>query len=491
MIFSLSVCAYGAVMTEEILSDKEDAQNFIDTFMCENAGVCAEWFVFALSDGGYDFSKYTSALDDHIFKNTPEAVTSLKYALVYRALEIENEYVKTVCDELSGEKGIMYAVFSLHLLNNGVACKTASSADIAEKIVNMQNSDGGWSVIKGNSDVDVSAMALQALAPHSEKYAECIEKAVAFLSEGQTENGGFKSYGVENAESASQVIIALSDLKIDCKNDERFIKNGHTAFDFLEAFKAEDGYSHTSGGNVSPVASSQVLCAFSAYASFENDGSPFYIFDKKAPSEVIPAPDTDASTMPTDSDTNAPHSENEGVPTWRYVFIAVVVFIGIAGCALLFIFKKTKPQNFIVIAVCCGVIIAASFFIELSTPTDYYNDASQNGTPTGEISISVNADDIGAGDILPLTSVPIYSGSTAYDALITAAKKFELIVGANGVGEYAYIKSINGISELQHGDLSGWTYTVNGEYPAVGCGAYELKDGDKVCFIYTTDRKMS
>ena len=31
----------------------------------------------------------------------------------------------------------------------------------------------------------------------------------------------------------------------------------------------------------------------------------------------------------------------------------------------------------------------------------------------------------------------------------------------------------------------GWTYTVNGERPSVGCGSCILHDGDKVAWIYT------
>ena len=74
--------------------------------------------------------------------------------------------------------------------------------------------------------------------------------------------------------------------------------------------------------------------------------------------------------------------------------------------------------------------------------------------------------------------------------MISCAKLHKLVIGKSGTGEYAYIQSINGISEKQHGELSGWIYTVNGEIPSEGCGAYSVKDGDTVQFIYSTDGKL-
>jgi len=35
--------------------------------------------------------------------------------------------------------------------------------------------------------------------------------------------------------------------------------------------------------------------------------------------------------------------------------------------------------------------------------------------------------------------------------------------------------------------LSGWMYTVNGEFPGRGCSQYELKPGDIIEWIFTCD----
>lgn len=51
-------------------------------------------------------------------------------------------------------------------------------------------------------------MALQAMAPLREKYEEKINKALEYLNNNMTGNGGYKSMGTENSESLAQVIMA-------------------------------------------------------------------------------------------------------------------------------------------------------------------------------------------------------------------------------------------------------------------------------------------
>lgn len=51
----------------------------------------------------------------------------------------------------------------------------------------------------------------------------------------------------------------------------------------------------------------------------------------------------------------------------------------------------------------------------------------------------------------------------------------------------AYIEGIANIYEFDCGELSGWMYKVNGEFPKFGCSQYILKDGDKIEWVYTCD----
>ena len=68
-----------------------------------------------------------------------------------------------------------------------------------------------------------------------------------------------------------------------------------------------------------------------------------------------------------------------------------------------------------------------------------------------------------------------------------AGKKYGIPIDNTGAQGAAYIAGINHLYEFDYGDLSGWVYKVNGVLPSVGCGGYELKDGDIIEWCYTLD----
>ena len=86
---------------------------------------------------------------------------------------------------------------------------------IIEAIISAQGEDGGFSLTGDALDADITAMALQALAPYADGQAEVIDRALAALSAAQCADGGFASWGAENAESTAQVVMALCALGIE------------------------------------------------------------------------------------------------------------------------------------------------------------------------------------------------------------------------------------------------------------------------------------
>jgi hypothetical protein len=124
----------------------------------------------------------------------------------------------------------------------------AVTRPLIDNILLYQAETGGFTLSQGGNprlrreDVDLTAMALTALAPYRDcdAVSEAIEGAMAFLSRVQDVNGGYISYGVNNPESASQVIIALCSLWISLE-DPRFVKNGATVMDALLSFQQRDG----------------------------------------------------------------------------------------------------------------------------------------------------------------------------------------------------------------------------------------------------------
>ena len=183
--------------------------------------------------------------------------------------------------------------------------------DFIIEILERQLADGGFALIGSRSDVDITAMAIQSLAPYYNSEMEfsytsttlkdenknyikqvktvhqVINEGVAFLSSAQKEDGTFSSWGSCNSESASQTIIALTAIGIDPQNDTRFIKNGNSVIDGFLSFRQEDGgftHSYTydeenptaiaseSGG----MASEQALCALVAWDRFNKNQRSFY-----------------------------------------------------------------------------------------------------------------------------------------------------------------------------------------------------------------------
>ena len=137
-----------------------------------------------------------------------------------------------------------------------------SRDDIILNILNRQLADGGWALTGNVSDPDITAMAIQSLAPYynsekeytyenkkiqsdgtqiTKKVRGVVDEAVLWLSSVQNANGGYSSWGTENCESVVQVAVALCSLGIDIFSDNRFIKDGNTIYDAILSYQNADG----------------------------------------------------------------------------------------------------------------------------------------------------------------------------------------------------------------------------------------------------------
>lgn len=210
---------------------------------------------------------------------------------------------KTAALDTQGLNGPIYALLVLDSMDYEVpedAYDTRES--ILLNILQRQQEDGGFALVAGDTDTDITAMALQALAPYyySDKtyhytlevtgetvehsVAEVIESALDCLSEIQTEDGSMVSWSSSNSESISQTILALCSLEINPLTDERFIKNDNTLLDALLAFEAKDGgFVHVfydgEDTEADLLASEQALCALNAYIRYCEGKSGFFHFD--------------------------------------------------------------------------------------------------------------------------------------------------------------------------------------------------------------------
>ena len=80
-------------------------------------------------------------------------------------------------------------------------------------------------------------------------------------------------------------------------------------------------------------------------------------------------------------------------------------------------------------------------------------------------------------------------GESAFDLLLREMRAAAIHLDFVKTPAYntVYIKGIGNLYEFDCGDLSGWTYRVNGEFLSVGCSLAVIHPGDTVEFLYTCD----
>lgn len=175
--------------------------------------------------------------------------------------------------------GLVFGLLALNSRNY-----TPDTSWLAQAILGQQNADGSWSAkadTKPVGDVDMTAMALQALAPYykdggNETVNTAVEKALNWLS------GKYRS-GYDSSESCAQVVIALSALNLDANTDARFTKTveGKTLSvlgNLLQYRVAENGgfKNRFADKAVNEMATEQALCAMAAYARFTEKANALY-----------------------------------------------------------------------------------------------------------------------------------------------------------------------------------------------------------------------
>ncbi|MEA4932794.1 MAG: prenyltransferase/squalene oxidase repeat-containing protein [Lawsonibacter sp.] len=245
--------------------------------------VGGEWAVIGLACSGV---KMDQAWSDTYLQNLTQTVTQQKgvlstrqyteYARVILALTAVGKAPRDVGGydllapledfEQTTSQGINGAVFALIALDSGDYDAPSGLRDrYLQMILSAQLSDGGWSLSGGQADPDITAMALQALAPYgndSTAVQEAISQGLARLDTLQ------KAGSFSTLESYSQTIIALCALGIQPEQSllEKFL-----------SFQRTDGsFSHTKGGPSNQMASEQGLCALAALARQEAGASSLY-----------------------------------------------------------------------------------------------------------------------------------------------------------------------------------------------------------------------
>lgn len=183
-------------------------------------------------------------------------------------------------------QGLNGAIFALLALDCGnyeipenAAQTTQATRDLyVDYLVRAEAENGGWSLSGGTPEIDMTAMALQALAKYRDRpdVDKAVERGLEFLSGQQNSNGGFSGAGEETSESIAQTIVALTELGISME-DPRFVKNGNTLKDALMRFRQEGGgFSHLLNDGADLLATEQAFYALVALERMEQGKTSLY-----------------------------------------------------------------------------------------------------------------------------------------------------------------------------------------------------------------------
>ena len=155
-----------------------------------------------------------------------------------------------------------------------------SREDIVSGILAGQTEEGGFGLSDGSSDVDITAMALQALACDvslREDVRGSVDRALTWLSAQQNKTGDFSAWGASSAESTAQVVIALCSLGIDPRTDTRFVKEGRSALDGLMQYQVDGGmFRHTLDGEADVMTTEQAALALIALERLDGGAKRLY-----------------------------------------------------------------------------------------------------------------------------------------------------------------------------------------------------------------------
>ncbi|MBD8070299.1 DUF4430 domain-containing protein [Bacillus sp. PS06] len=184
--------------------------------------------------------------------------------------------------ENQGLNGPIYALISLDSKDFEVPSSALWTREqLVSILLKAQNSDGGFGLYSGASDVDITAMALTALSNYQqeERVQQAINKGILWLSSKQNENGGFTGLNGESSVTTAEVIIALSALKVSPNESTLF----SGALAHLLKFGLTSGeFSNYLGDAADAMATEKAYLALVAYHQFLLGKGSIYDFSATA-----------------------------------------------------------------------------------------------------------------------------------------------------------------------------------------------------------------
>lgn len=272
--------------------------------------ISGEWSVLAMARGGYLTDSAKNAYLSNLYQTLNDKKGVLhktkytEYSRVVLALSAINVSPLSVngynlleplsdFEKVSGQgiNGSIYALmafdakkYDIPELKNEKIQTTREG--LIDDILKQELAGGGWTLSGNMADPDVTAMAVQCLAPYmsEDRVNASVNRGIEKLAAMQEEDGGYINKSalgneepVKNLESTAQVVIALSAVDVNLIQQDKFMKNGKTLLDELLRFQNDDGsFVHAIGGKADSMATDQGTLALVAWSRAVNGQSRLY-----------------------------------------------------------------------------------------------------------------------------------------------------------------------------------------------------------------------
>ena len=477
-------------------------------YMEKDYGYNSEWDVFALCRSGGAVSAVQRAdylasaeawLREHLDRADTKPTDLERVALALGALGEDltdfrgMDLIGGILNSNKLGDGSNESIYALLALDTGSyagpeGAKWTRQGLIDEIIDKYQNDDGGFGLNDNKTaGVDMTAMAVQALAPYASvqgKVRAGVDRALDYLRAQQRFDGG---YGTP--ESAGQVLVALTSLGLDPLDPEQgFVKGGGDLLTSIASFQLEGGgFAHGAGedAEVDAMATVQALYSLESYRRYQSGGARLYDFTDTDPRSMLEKRVKAAGAL----------AEKDYTPeTWAPFTQALQ-----AARDLL---KDAAAPDEALAAADAALADAIAALKRSASPDPGPTPGGKIGvtfrlvgatqSETGKIDMADGVYDSEYRTWIATRSYAMEKGDTVYDLFVRATEE----AGLSSVGaEDNYVKTITAptacggydLSEFTNGRYSGWMYTVNGPHPNVGLKARRLQDGDEVVWHYVND----
>ena len=355
---------------------------------------------------------------------------------------------------------------------------------LIDEMLTYQTPNKGFGLFNNKqSNVDMTGMILQALAPYylkgEAKVVEAVDGALDYLRDAMDDSAGYGS-----VESGAQVLTALTALDMDPLDKANgFAVRKSNLITGLHSYRTEEGFAFN--GAVTAMSNIQALYAMESYIRFHDHETRLYdLTDLDAVKAEQRLTERLASAQQLESKQDSYTAES-----WAAVASAM-------DNARAVLADESATQEEINAADSRLAKAISELKKDDSAPVDKTIHVTFTLTGAAQSPESVRLDQ-NTGKVEYLTWIPAMTyelpeDATVGDLFVKALAQAGLT--AKGV-ENNYVSTITApadlggysLGEFDNGPYSGWMYQVNGKFPGVGLNAQHLEDGDLVHWRYVND----